>query len=348
MMSGAHPVSERAVTSLTRSWITACPFSGRVWRAAVGQRNFLHVTHSELVKIADSRIWSRKTYNNAISALRVAFEFGFRDHPQYHNPASKLKCIRTRKRDRVIDPFRIDEAVRLIAAIRQDWGEAQENYDEFRFFTGLRPSEEIALLVCDYDPVNETLRISKARVSGIDKNCTKTGVDRVMALCPRATSVLSRQLKLRAQMFSAGLIDHDHLFFTAKGAVIRHLKYVARRWGHSLRRLSDIRYRRPYNARHSSVSWNLMIGRSPLWVSKQHGHGPETMFRAYTAWTEGAPESEIAVIKAAMGLDDPSPLMTVQRFATGIGTTDNLPQAKCLRQKEKIGGGGGNRRKKGR
>ena len=157
----------------------------------------------------------------------------------------------------------------------------------------------------------------------------------MVALCPRATSVLSRQLELRARMFSAGLIDHDHLFFTAEGAVIRHLKYVARRWGHSLRRLSGIRYRRPYNARHSSVSWNLMIGKTPLWVSKQHGHGPETMFRAYTAWTEGAPESEIAVIKMAMGLDDPSPPMNdsrsvspTVRVGTKIGTTDTLPQAK--------------------
>jgi flavorubredoxin len=43
-----------------------------------------------------------------------------------------------------------------------------------------------------------------------------------------------------------------------------------------------------------------MIGKSPLWVSKQHGHRPETMFRAYAAWTEGAPESEVAVIRAAM------------------------------------------------
>ena len=59
-----------------------------IWRPAVGHRNFLHVTHSELVSIADSHIWRRKTYNNAISALRVAFEFGFRDHPQHHNPAS--------------------------------------------------------------------------------------------------------------------------------------------------------------------------------------------------------------------------------------------------------------------
>lgn len=289
------------------------------WRPAIGQRNFLYVTHSELVSIADSRVWSRKTYNNAISALRVAFEFGFRDHPQYHNPASKLKCIRIRKRDRVIDPFRIDEAERLIRAIRQDWGEAQANYDEFRFFTGLRPSEEIALLVCDYDAVNGNLRVSKARVSGIDKNCTKTGVDRVVALCPRAIDVLSLQLKLRERMFAAGMIDHDHLFFTSKGKVVRHLRYVARRWAYSLRRLSGIRYRRPYNARHSSVSWNLMIGKTPLWVSKQHGHSPETMFHAYTAWTEGAPESDIAVIKTAMGLCDLSPPINhSQRDSSGV------------------------------
>ena len=34
-----------------------------------------------------------------------------------------------------------------------------------------------------------------------------------------------------------------------------------------------MRYREPYNARHSFVSWNLMIGKNPLWCSKQFGHG---------------------------------------------------------------------------
>jgi integrase len=180
-----------------------------VWRPTIGHRNFLHVTYSELVSIADAHVWSRKTYNNAISALRVAFEFGFRDHPHCHNPAWMLRCIRIRKRDRVIDPFRIDEAERLIAGIRQDWGEAQANYDEFRFFTGLRPSEEIALLISDYDAVNGTLRVCKARVAGIDKNCTTTGEDRIVTLCPRAIRILARQLKLRARLKTAGLIDHD-------------------------------------------------------------------------------------------------------------------------------------------
>ena len=45
-----------------------------------------------------------------------------------------------------------------------------------------------------------------------------------------------------------------------------------------------------------------MVGSSPLWVAKQHGHSVATMFRAYAAWTEGASESEIGLIKRAMGL----------------------------------------------
>src|SRR5687768_4860385 len=119
------------------------------------------------------------------------------------------------------------------------------------YFTGLRPSEEIALLISDYDAVNGLLRVTKARVAGIDKNCTKTGEDRIVTLCPRAIRILARQLKLRERLQAVGLLDHDHLFFSAEGAVIRHLQYVARRWRQSLSRLSDIRYRRPYTARHS-------------------------------------------------------------------------------------------------
>ncbi len=40
-----------------------------------------------------------------------------------------------------------------------------------------------------------------------------------------------------------------------------------------------LRYRKPYCARHSSVSWNLMIGRNPLWVAKQHGLAHEGLLR---------------------------------------------------------------------
>jgi hypothetical protein len=61
-----------------------------------------------------------------------------------------------------------------------------------------------------------------------------------------------------------------------------------------------LRYRRPYTARHSSVSWNLMIGKNPLWVAKQHGHSIATMLRVYAAWAEGAVDSDGEAIQQAM------------------------------------------------
>jgi integrase len=91
----------------------------------------------------------------------------------------------------------VQDAETLIAAIHRDWGEAQGNYDEFRFFTGLRPSEQIALVVSDLDVLHGVISINKARVAGIDRNLTKTGNDRRVELCPRALAVLKRQLRLR-------------------------------------------------------------------------------------------------------------------------------------------------------
>jgi hypothetical protein len=55
-----------------------------------------------------------------------------------------------------------EEAETLIAAIHRDWGEAQGNYDEFRFFTGMRPSEQLALLVTDFDIASGMANVNKA------------------------------------------------------------------------------------------------------------------------------------------------------------------------------------------
>jgi integrase len=176
------------------------------------------VRYSRLVAIADAHRWTKKTYNNAISALRRAFEFGFQDHPEQFNPARALKSARIGKKDRPrVDPFSIQDAETLIAAIHSDWGEAQGNYDEFRFFTGLRPSEQIALVVSDFDSTNGVLSVTKARVAGIDRDRTKIAEDRRVVLCPRARSVLERQLRLRERLEQAERIRHEHLFCHANG-----------------------------------------------------------------------------------------------------------------------------------
>jgi integrase len=272
-----------------------------IWRPAIGTRHFDHVTYSMLVKIADAKHVGKKTYNNLVSVLRRAFEHGYRDHPERHNPARALKTLRMRRKDRPpVDPFSIDEAETLIAAIHHDWGEAQGNYDEFRFFTGLRPSEQIALLVSDCDLAKGTIAVTKARVMARDKDRTKTSEDRSVQLCPRALEVLKRQLALRERWQRLGTrIDHEHVFFKEDGEPIRHLHYGWKRWRRSLERLG-LRPRAPYKARHSFITWNLMIGKNPLWVAKQHGHSAHLMLDVYANWIEETDRSEIAAIEQAM------------------------------------------------
>jgi integrase len=196
-------------------------------------------------------------------------------------------------------PFTIQEAETLISRLHADWGEAIGNYDEFRFFTGLRPSEQIALLVTDYDARRAVLAVTKARVLRRDKDRTKTQEDRDVELCPRALEVLRRHLALRDECVAAGKIGHQHLFFLEDGRPISDPEITRWRWSESLKALG-IRRRGPYHARHSSVTWQLMLGKNLLWVAKQHGHSVEVMLRMYAAWLDGATDSDIHAIKHAM------------------------------------------------
>ena len=229
----------------------------------------------------------------------------------------------------------------------------------------MRPSEQIALLVSDYDAARGTLDVTKARVDDTDKDSTKTGDDRRIVLCPRAIGALNRHLALREHFVRAGKIVHEHLFFKANGQPIRNLQYPGMRWQRTLRRLKDIRYRRPYTTRHTSVSWDLMIGRSAVWVARQHGHSISTMLRFYAAWADGAPESDVERIRATINSDNtlrrtrpvvraaqpprviarpfemefpPARGKTPTRFATGFATDRRSSAAKFLNETEKVGG----------
>ena len=159
----------------------------------------------------------------------------------------------------------------MIAKTCELWGEAQANYEEFCFFTGLRPSEQIALGVSDCDMRNGTVSVSKARVDAHDKDYTKTGVDRIVELCPRALDCLKRQLALRAKLKLAGIVDHEKVFSHPSGKAFHCLQVQWRRWKRTQKALG-LGQRDPYSARHTSVSWNLMVGKNPLWLAQQHGH----------------------------------------------------------------------------
>ena len=271
-----------------------------VWAPAIGEDVFEEVTYSRLSAIAAAHTRKKKTYNNIVSALRCAFEFGYKDHPRNHNPATGLDTLRITKKDRPpIDPFTIEEGEKIIAASHAEFGAAHGNYEEFRFFTGLRQSEQIALTVHDCDTTKGTIAINKAIVLGKEKDRTKTREDRDITLCGRALQVLKRQLELRATLAQAGKLQHERVFFQEDGAPIVNLSYPYDRWRYVLES-RKLRYREPYNARHSYISWRLMIGANVLLVAQEDGHSVQTMLSTYAAWTKGATETDVERIKQAM------------------------------------------------
>ncbi len=327
------------------------------WRPKLDNRDFESVVYSELVEIASAQGWkTKKTYNNGISALRHAFEFGYKDLPGKKSPADGLESFRLTKKDRPkIDPFSIQEAEKLIRGIHEDWGEAIGNFDEFRFFTGLRQSEEIGLRAAHCDLVNGKIEISEAVVLGQYKDRTKTNEDRTVELCPRALAVLKRQFALREQYTRAGKINHDLVFFQADGKPIRTLSYVYSRWRHTIDRL-QVRYREPYNARHTCVSWNLMIGKNLMWCARQHGHSVQVMLTMYGAWIEGSTEADIDAIKRSMqasataeeiyGAEPPQPPLNPRAGATKVpleGPWGRLSWRKTKHFNKIIGGADGTR-----
>ena len=95
------------------------------------------------------------------------------------------------------------------------------------------------------------------------------------------------------------MFRHEHLFFLEDGRPISDPEIARWRWSESIKAL-NIRRRGPYHARHSSVTWPLMLGKNLLWVAKQHGHSVEVMLRMYAAWLEGATEVDIHAIKRSM------------------------------------------------
>lgn len=273
------------------------------WRKKVGERILVDIKYAELAAIVGQEPWgSNKTRNNILSVGKRVFDFAYADLPDRRNPAEKLRSLKVQRRRP--DPYAVEEAEKVISGIRKDWGADDADYVEFVFFSGLRPSEAIALTWTHTDLNQSAIRVERARVMGKDKDVTKTSEGRDVELNPRAWAVLKRRRSV------SGLAGGP-VFTQDKGRPWHDLQLQWRHWQYTHKRLK-IRYREPYQMRHSSVTWNLMIGKNLLWVAEQHGHSPAVMLKTYAKWLKGTTEADIEAIRRAMGFATNSPLKVVK------------------------------------
>lgn len=243
---------------------------------------------SEL-KRADIRDWCKKQectnkrLANVQSVLRTALQAALDDDLIDTNPLYGWKFERKEapKPEDDVDPFDAGEQAEIIQACTDP---QHKNLFQFAFWSGLRTSELVALEWGDIDWRRGFIRVSRALTTAAEEpETTKTR---------RGT----RDVKLLQPALDALLEQKPHSFM--KGDVVFLNPNTGKRWNGdqsirnawaSILKRAKVRYRRPYQTRHTYASMMLTAGESPIWLAGQMGHADTTMiFRNYGRWIPDA------------------------------------------------------------
>jgi integrase len=266
------------------------------WQAKIGSRPARALVRSDiLTALATEPDWTGKTRNNKMSVLRGAIELAIADGVMLTDPTAGIDSFEHQAPEP--DPFDLDEAEAIIAGLDKHYDEQVARYFGLKFYTGTRTSESLALRWPMVDWRRHTLSIVDAVVLGEHKDSTKTH---------RARHV---QLNARAQQF---LKDQKASTFLHKAGWIFPDPRTGERWTDDepprelywrpcLKRLG-IRYRSPYETRHTYATMLLMAGATPAWGAKQMGHSLEQFLRTYARWIDGGQNAvEMAKLDAFIG-----------------------------------------------
>lgn len=227
---------------------------------------------------------SNKTITNIISPLREALAGAVEDEVIESNPLagwSYRKKGQPKTLDDDIDPFDIEEQ----AAILNSLSGQGRNLIQFAFWSGLRTSELVALDWADIDWRRGEIHVSRAMTQASDEvETTKTtsGTRRIKILPPALDALKSQ----KTFTFLAGNEVFQNPRTNERWAGDQPIRKTL--WTHALRR-ANVRYRYPYQTRHTYASMMLSAGEHPMWVAQQMGHKDWTMIaRIYGKWMPDA------------------------------------------------------------
>jgi integrase len=283
--------AQRLETSTKAGYSSAIKF----WQGHLGSKPAKGLIHSDiLTALAKRPDLSGKTINNYVSVLREAMELAVLDKVVQANPVAGVPRAKHQKPP--VDPFTQDEAEAICGYMVKHYQAQVANYMEFKFFTGLRTSESFGLRWPNVDLPSAYAVVSEAIVRGESKENTKTNLARQVFLNSRALSAIKRQAEHTR-------IAGEHVFLDPRYGTPWTEERAFRRsyWTPALKTLG-IRYRPPYNTRHTYATIMLMQGMTPAFCAKQLGHSVEMFLRTYSKWLDGSQDAlEMAKLEAALG-----------------------------------------------
>ena len=239
------------------------------------------------LKPAFIREWIRglnitsKTLSNILIPLRAIIEQALNDEYIKTNPLdkiviSKLLCKQTSRSNFKVDPFDKQEVKAILDATHH---EQIKNLFQFAFFSGLRTSELIALEWGDVDLTHGIINVVRAVVKKQIKGTkTSAGTRNVMLLSP-VIEALKAQMKYTFE-------NGQRVFHNPRTNQPWETDHQIRRtaWIHTMKK-AGVRYRNPYQTRHTYASMMLSGGENIMWVASQMGHvDTEMVMRTYGKW----------------------------------------------------------------
>lgn len=265
------------------------------WKKALRNQPIGEIGYSDILLALNSGTWkSGKSRNNELSLINGVFEFARLDKLITENPCAEVKRAGYQKP--APDPFDLGEVHTILAHLREQRPEQILNFVQLMFFTGLRTSEGIALRWSDIDFRKREVMIDGANVYDEESDSTKTYEPRVVKLNGMAIEALQRQ---KAHTFLAGAhVFHDPK--TGKPWEYAKITDVRSFWKATLTK-TGIRYRRPYNMRHTYATMGLMSGVKPGFMASQLGHSLRMFFTVYAKWISGSDDDrEMAKLERAI------------------------------------------------
>ena len=245
----------------------------------------LHILPASELTPATLKLWIQsqkttlKTIRNQLSFLRSSLDEAVTDGVLQINPVSLVTASRyqSNKSDAessyIVDPLSPAEVSALLASTgNKQW----ENLFRFAIQTGLRSSELCALRWRDIDFVEKTAHVQSASVSGVTKGTKTKAGTRKVELTEEAMIALNDQKPFSFMKDGCVFEDPKTNKPWASADAIRK-----KAWVPTLRK-AGIRYRNPYQTRHTFATGLISRGVNLFWLASQMGHkGPEMLFRHY-------------------------------------------------------------------
>lgn len=273
--------------------------------ANLGRIMLSELTRAQIVEIC--RKWSvaDKTVRNRLSVLRSALDDAVQDGLITISPMYGWKYRSTnpqkKKKAEHVEPFTASEQQAILKQLSgQDY-----NLFKFLFWTGLRTSEVVGLNWGDIDWHKDEIHVSRAltraaiRAGEMDEGTkTDSGDRRVKILKPAMTVLLEQKQHT--------YMANDAIFHNPRtGERWRGADPIWDRWKRALQ-LAKVKYRNPYQTRHTYASMMLTAGESDRWVAAQMGHSDVGMInQIYGKWIADARPDAGSKAVALFFVDNP-------------------------------------------